>query len=107
MSSKKRRRKGRKTRVRKENTVAMIAIALVVCLLFAVLIYEGLRLKRQIAENNARQEELEQEIARETERTESIESLREFMQSDEYVKQAAKDRLGLVESGEVVFKAQE
>ena len=40
-------------------------------------------------------------------RTESIESLREYMQSDEYIRQAAKDRLGLVESGEVVFKEME
>ena len=35
------------------------------------------------------------------------ESLREYMQSDEYLKQAAKDRLGLVESDEVIFRPQD
>ncbi len=108
MSSKKqRRKKGRKSHAKRDNTIAMIAIALVVCLLCAALLYEGFRLKGQIHEADLRREALEQEIADETARTQSIESLREYMQSDEYVKQAAKDRLGLVESGEVVFKAQE
>ena len=62
---------------------------------------------REIDANEARRVELEEAIASEEARTESIESLREYMQSEEYIRQAAKDRLGLVESGEVVFKMQE
>jgi cell division protein FtsB len=91
----------------RENRLAMIGIVAVVTLLFAVLIIEGLRLNRRIDENEAHRQTLEEEIASEEMRTESIESLREYMQSDEYLKQAAKDRLGLVESDEVIFRPQD
>ena len=60
-----------------------------------------------LAKEKAEVARLEQEIADEKARTESIESLREYMQSDEYLKQAAKDRLGLVESDEVIFRPQD
>ncbi len=82
----------------------MIAILLVVCLLFAVLFFEGIRLKQRIGDNDMRRRELETAIEEEKHRTESIEAMREYMQSDEYVKEAARDRLGLVESGELIFK---
>ena len=101
------RRRGKRTRISRENAAAMLAIMVVVSLLFAVLIIEGLRLNQRIDANELHRQELEEQIEMEKLRTESIESLREYMQSDEYVKQAAKERLGLVESGEVVFRTQE
>lgn len=108
MSRKKgKRRRGRRAGISRENAAAMLAIMVVVSLLFAVLIIEGLRLNRKIDMGEARRQELEQQIAEEKQRTESIEALREYMQSEEYVKQAAKERLGLVESGELVFRSQE
>ena len=108
MSSRKgKKRRGRRSRASQENRLAMIGIVAVVTLLFAVLIIEGLRLNRRIDENEAHRQTLEEEIASEEMRTERIESLREYMQSDEYLKQAAKDRLGLVESDEVIFRPQD
>ncbi len=101
------RRRGKRTRISRENAAAMLAIMVVVSLLFAVLIIEGLHLNQRIDANELHRQELEEQIEMEKLRTESIESLREYMQSDEYVKQAAKERLGLVESGEVVFRTQE
>ena len=91
-------------RVSVENRAAMAAILLVVCVLFAVLFYEGSRLKNRISSNEVKRIELEAAIEEENRRTEEIEARREYMQSDEYVKQAAKDRLGLVESGEIIFR---
>ena len=106
MSSRKaqRRRKSRSARITAENRAGMIAILLVVCLLFAVLLFEGSRLNDRIGENERKRTELEQAIEEEELRTAAIESKREYMQSDDYVRQAAKDRLGLVESGETIFR---
>ncbi len=83
----------------------MIAILFVVCFLFMVLLLEGFRLRQQIVDNDLKHVELERSIAEEEERTLRIESRREYMKSDDYVRQAAKDRLGLIESGEVIFKS--
>ena len=33
-----------------------------------------------------------------------IEALKEYMQSDEYAKQVAREKLGLVEGDEIIFK---
>ena len=97
-------KKTRSARITAENRAGMIAILLVVCLLFAVLLFEGERLRRRIGENEQKRIELQQALEEEELRTGEIESRREFLQSDEYVRQAAKDRLGLVESGEMIFK---
>ena len=38
------------------------------------------------------------------EKGEWIEALKEYMQSDEYAKQVAREKLGLVEGDEIIFK---
>ena len=83
----------------------MIVILCVVCILFGVLLYEGVRLGRRIDENEARRASLEEAIAEENRRTESIEAMRDYMQSEEYIRQLARDRLGLVDEDELILKA--
>ena len=103
MSRKKGRRRKR-ARVSRENKRAMVLITIVVILLFFVLLFESRRLYSRIEANEIHRQDLEKQIEEETRRTEEIEALREYMQSDDYMKQAAKDRLGLVEEGEIIFK---
>ena len=99
-----RKKRKRRSRVSRENRVAMLAIMFVVCLLFAVLTAEGVRLNRRIDTNEARRQELLGEIAAEELRTEEILKLRASMQTDDFVRQAAKERLGLVEDNELIFR---
>ena len=106
-SGKGRKRRGKRYRVSRENRAAMFLITFVVCLLFVVLLLEGHHLNERIDANELHRQQLQDEIAGEEARTESIAALREYMHSDEYIRQAAKDRLGLVESDEVVFKEAE
>ena len=42
--------------------------------------------------------------ASEKERTQEIENMEEYMKTDEYVEDVARDKLGLVYEGETVFK---
>ncbi len=98
-------RPGRQQRISTENRLAMLAILLVVCLLFSVLLLEGLRLNDRIDAGARRVTELREEIRAEELRTESIEELNDSMLTEESVRQIAKNRLGLVENDELVLKS--
>ena len=49
-------------------------------------------------------EAIEQQILDEQARTGEIEDLEDYMKSDEYIEQVAKDKLGMVNDGEIIFK---
>ena len=83
---------------------AMKAIIFVVCVLVVVLLVMGTKLNSKIASNEQRVQELEQAIEDEEARVGEIEDLEQSMQSDEYLKQVAKDKLGMVEDDEILFK---
>lgn len=73
----------------------------------AVILVQGQNLNRKLAANERRTEELQQQIQDENQRTESIEEMREYMQSDEYAEKVAREKLGLVKDGEILFKEAE
>ena len=47
---------------------------------------------------------LEKSIESEKERTKEIEAEKEYMKTDEYVEEAAREKLGLVKDNEIVFQ---
>ena len=87
-----------------ENKVAMVGISTVVCMLLVVLLFKGFALQRRIDVNKAKQEQLEQEMTAEQARTQDIEDLQDYMQSDEYTEKIAKEKIGLVKDNEILFK---
>lgn len=82
----------------------MLAITFVVAVLLVVLVCQGYSLRGKIAANDAKIAKLERQIADEDQRTEEIQELQEYMQSDEYLEKAAKEKLGLVKDNEIIFK---
>ena len=50
---------------------------------------------------------IEQEIENEQARTEDIDKLKEYMQTDEYVEEIAREKLGLAKDNETVFKKEQ
>lgn len=103
-STARRRRRPSRRRVSRQNRAAMAIILGILIIVFAVLFVQGRHLQKRIDETNSENAALKEQISAEEARTDSIYALSEYMQTDDYVKQAAKDRLGLVESNEVVFK---
>lgn len=91
-------------RNRRYNRLAMLGISFVVCMLMVVLLVQGVNLRRKITDNDNKQQTLAQQIEDEGERTRDIEQLQEYMQSDEYIEKAAKEKIGLVKDNEIVFK---
>lgn len=83
---------------------AVMAITFVAAVLLIVLIVNGISLGRKISENNTRINNINSRIEEEDKRTEEISKLQEYMQSDEYLEQTAKEKLGFVKDGEIIFK---
>ena len=75
-----------------------------VCVLMAVLLVQGSSLRGKLAANENREQELQQQIDAEQQRTEEIEDLQDYMKSDEYAEKTAREKLGLVKDGEILFK---
>lgn len=94
----------RAKRNRRYNRLAMLGISFVVCMLMVVLLALGVNLRKRIADNDDKQQTLAQQIEDEGNRTQEIEELQEYMQSDEYIEKAAKEKIGLVKDNEIVFK---
>ena len=104
MSSKKNSAKMRAKRNQRYNKMAMGGISVVVCMLLVVLFVQGQSVKKRIAANTQKQDELAQQIEDENKRTEDIENMQEYMQSDEYIEKIAKEKIGLVKENEIIFK---
>ena len=83
---------------------AMLAITLVALVLLAAMLVSGHNLQQRITNNNSRIADLHSQIEEEEQRTAEIEELQEYMKSDEYLEQTAKEKLGFVKDGEIIFK---
>ncbi len=86
---------------RGSGTISVSIIVLVFLTVMAVQIYQ----MKQKDEAYAAQEDLLQEqYEEETQRAEELVELEAYMQSDEYIEDTAKNRLGLVYDNEIIFK---
>ena len=84
--------------------MTIIGITFVVFVLMVVLVLSGRRLSAKLQAGQRQISELEEETERENRRTQEISELQEYMKSDEYIEQAAKEKLGLVKDGEIIFR---
>ena len=89
------------------NQLGMLVIALIVLVLLGWLTMESRNLRSRLAVYDARAAELEEQIEDETERTEEIRELKEYMQTDEFAEEVAREKLGLVKENEIVFQEEE
>ena len=105
MGKKKKRGRSAHARRARRNRLGVLVITAVVAILFVVLLFQDRKLRYQIIENDNVRQALENEIAAEQERFEAADELREYVLSEEYIKETAHDKLGLYEENEIVFKS--
>ena len=86
------------------NYLGMALISVVVVILLGALTLQSKELKAKISSYDTRAAELRTTIEEEQDRTREIDEEKEYMQTDEYVAEVARDRLGLVKSNEIVFE---
>ena len=79
-------------------SVSIIVIA------FLVVMVQVVQLKQKESTYAAQKAELEKQYTKESERADEIESMQQYMQSDQYIEDIAKSKLGLAYDNEIIFK---
>lgn len=87
-----------------QNRIARFLISFVVLLLVVVVSVKCYELQKKRSDYMARAKQLEQEIAYEEDRAKEIEEYKTYTQTKAYVEEVARDRLGLVYEGEILFR---
>lgn len=105
MADVKKNRKRKSDGLRK-NRRSVLMISLVIMLLGAVVLGCGVSLKAKNEAYLAKEEELRLQIEAEQERSEEIDELKEYVETDEYIEMVAKEKLGLAYENEILFEAQ-
>lgn len=94
----------KQTRMRIRNRLGMFSITFVTMLLLGIFLMQTHSLQGRLDEYDTRTAELEEQIQEEQDRTQEIEDLKEYMQTDEYAEEVARNRLGLIKENEIVFE---
>ncbi len=98
-------RRGRAAyRKRKQNGFGMLLVSTVIVMLLVVVLVKSIELKQKLAGYQAREQQLLEEIEKEEQRTEEIKEYEKYTQTKQYIEEVAKDKLGLVHEGEILFK---
>lgn len=91
-------------RRRHQNRFSLFLVSLVVLMIMVVVAVRSVELQRKIAGYDTQIASLSAQIDVETARAEEIEEYRKYTQTKAYVEEVAKDKLGLVYEGEILFK---
>lgn len=94
-------------RKKKENRLSMMMVTVVVLMVLVVVSIKSVELKQKQESYAARIEQLQEQVAEETQRAVEIEEYRKYTQTKKYVEEVAKDKLGLVYEDEIIFKSEE
>ena len=94
-------------RKRSQNRFSMILVSMVVIMITIVVAVKSVELRQKIDTVAEKEALLNEQIAAEEERAEEIEEYRKEVQTKGYVEEVAKDKLGLVYEGEILFKEED
>ena len=91
-------------RKRKQNRTGVLLVTVVLLMLLVVVGVKSVELREKKAYYEQREEELALEIEQEEQRAEEIEEYETYTQTKKYIEEVARDKLGLVYEGEILFK---
>ena len=86
---------------------ATLSVAVIVVAFLIVMIFQIVQLKNKETAYAQQTAELNKQLKEETERTDEINALADYMQSDQYIEDMAKSKLGLAYDNEIIFKEKE
>ncbi len=108
MSKNRRRRSRRRKTSRRASgqTISVLSVCVVVILLIVMVSVSSVTLQAKDKSLAAQETELKEQIETEKTRSEEIDELEDYVGTDEYIESVAKEKLGLVHEGEIVFKSE-
>lgn len=86
---------------------SVAAISGIIILLTAVVLVGGIKLQARNRAYKMQEAELLAQIDDEKERSEEIDQLKEYVGTDKYIEEVAKEKLGLVHENEILFKPEQ
>lgn len=89
-----------------EHKLSILLISGVVVILGVTLSVASVSSRAKNRNLKAQEAELEEQLEAEKERSEEIDELEEYVGTDQYVEDVAKDKLGLVYPNEILFEAE-
>ena len=85
----------------------MFLVLMVVLMLLVVVSVKSVELRQKLEAYQAEEKALQEQIDAENARTQEIEEYRKYTQTKKYVEEVAKEKLGLVNEGEIIYKPEE
>ena len=82
----------------------MFLVTTVVVMMLVVVAIKSIELQQKLETYQAKELLLQEQIEAEQERTKEIEEYEKYTQTKKYIEEVAKDKLGLVHEGEIIFK---
>ncbi len=95
-----------KKKRRLQHRISVVSISCVVLLLMVILGVGSLSLQEKNRNYKEQEARLQEQIAAEIAREEEIAELEAYVGSDKYVEDVAKEKLGLINPNEIIFKAE-
>ncbi len=80
-------------------------ITFVLVLLICVLTVNAVTLQAKNKDYRQQEAELKAQISEQKERAKEVKEYEEYVKTDEYIKEVAEEKLGLVDPDEIIFKA--
>lgn len=88
------------------NKSSIVSISAVIVLLVVILFISGISLQEKNRNYKAKEAELMAELEEARIRAKEIEELQEYVGTDTYVEDVAKEKLGLINPNEILFKVE-
>lgn len=96
--------KMRKKKMKESSKISMRLITVVVLFLFGVLTYKTIELKQQVSDYETTMDGYKNDIKELKKERKEIEELRDYVNTDSYVEEVAREKFGLVYKNEIVFE---
>lgn len=96
--------RARYQRRRPQNRAGIIMASVVVLILVTVVSIKGFGLLSKAREYHGREAALEEQIQYEVKRSDEIAEFERYTQTRKYIEDTAKEKLGLVYPGEIIFR---
>lgn len=91
-------------RRKQQNRFGMFLVSLVVLMLLVVVAFNSIGLMAKKEAYQQKEAALEEQIAAEQERAQEIEEFEKYTHTKKYIEEVAREKLGLVYEGEILFE---